>query len=114
MSQPIASFARLPAFLRSLVGLALAPIIGGAVVFGAIGVLELAKGRIELLRMAGMGAYFGALFGAPAAVLIGWPIHLLLLKLRWTHVAVYVALGAALGIAGFLAAASVYGGLGID
>ena len=61
MSEPVATRSfRPPLFLRSLAGLVLAPLIGGAVVFGAIGVLELAKGRIELLRMAGLGGYFGA------------------------------------------------------
>ena len=65
---------RLPLFLRSLMGLSLAPIIGGAVVFAALGFLELAEGRIELLRLAGIGAYFGALLDLPAAVAIGRPM----------------------------------------
>ncbi len=57
MNQAIAArLSSLPRSLRSLLGLALAPIIGGAVVFGAVGVLEPSQGRIGLLRMAGMCA----------------------------------------------------------
>jgi hypothetical protein len=54
-----------------LLGLALAPIIGGAMAFAAIGILGPSQGRIALLRMAGMGPSFDALYGAPAALLIG-------------------------------------------
>ena len=50
MNQAIAArptrLSRLPRFLRSLFGLALAPVIGGAVVFGAVGVIESSQGRI--------------------------------------------------------------------
>jgi hypothetical protein len=53
-----------------------------------------------------MGGLFGCVIGAPGALLLGWPLHLLLLHLRWTHPLAYVGFGAPLGllvITGFLA-----------
>jgi hypothetical protein len=106
---------RWPLFFRSLVGLILAPTVGGAA--GMVGA-ELVSLAAQPSAFGGtdnpfvaliLGAYGGGILGAPGAIIFGWPLHLLLLKQRWTHLAVYVSLGAMLGVVSSLLVASLLG-----
>jgi hypothetical protein len=92
-------------FLRTLAGLLLAPIFGGALLIAGFNLFEMARsggGPGDLPGSLAAGAFYGGVVGIPAALLLGWPVHLLLLHLRWTHVLVYVGLG------GLIAAAAPY------
>jgi len=87
-----------PLFLRTLVGLILAPIVGGGIVIGGTGLIDSGGGDPQLGSLMFIGAYIGAAYGVAPALLIGWPIHLFLLRQRWTHPLVYIGLGAGIGV----------------
>lgn len=108
----------LPLFLRSLTGLVLAPIVGGAICLGALGGFSgMSDGLSEMFsgifKLSVMGAYIGAFYGVIPALIIGWPIHLLFQRMGWTNVVVYMLVGAVLGVAAMMLAGLVMGD-GID
>jgi hypothetical protein len=84
--------------LRTLAGLILAPTVGGAIILGGSTLFDKPGGDPDVLSMATIGAYIGFAYGIVPALLIGWPIHLILLHKRWTHPLVYIGLGAGIGI----------------
>lgn len=89
---------------RTLLGLILAPVIGGAIGTSILMIPELVADPSELAEFDGLllfGAYFGAIFGILPALLLGLPIHLGLLRQGWTSIWAYVGLGALLGMGGF-------------
>lgn len=86
-------------FARSIGGLALAPIAGGAVAFAAESASEL--NFMALPRLAALGGYFGAIFGVLPALVIGYPIHVLLMRMKWTHPAIYAAVGVVMAGVGY-------------
>ena len=103
-----------PLFLRSLLGLTLAPVVGGALMIVGVTVPALASEPEELADIPQMllfGALFGGMFGLPGALTVGWGLHLLLLWRGWTSVWAYTGLGAALGVVCFFVAAPLLGGL---
>ena len=95
--------------LRTLAGLVLAPVAGGTIVMtGLASVDAFTQGRVQdLASSAVFGAIYGGMLGAIPALVIGWPLHLLLLKLRWTSVWVYMALGAVIGLGGIYVSAGL-------
>jgi hypothetical protein len=103
-------------FARSLVGLILAPIAGGLIVILGYNLLGLAwltattgwpQDTVNILvSSATIGAEGGAVLGVVPALVLGWPIHLLL-RQRQTHVLIYIALGAAMAVAGFFVLAPI-------
>jgi hypothetical protein len=100
------------AFMRSLAGLVLAPIFGGAISLGFLGIFgggSIGAMASNAVGVAVMGAYVGALYGVIPALVIGWPIHLLLLRQRWTHPLAYAALGPALAVLAMILIALVMG-----
>jgi hypothetical protein len=79
-------------FLRTLTALAAAPIAGGAVVGLLLTFLE--RGPITHIGDNIMGGVqIGIIAGLLPAIVIGYPVHLILLRLRWTHPLVYCVLG---------------------
>lgn len=96
---------------RSLAGLILAPVAGGALVFGGLEFLDgFAFSRMDHVPEALMlGGYLGLIVGAPGAIILGWPLHLLMLRQRWTSVWAYLGFGALLGVAAFFVSAFVLG-----
>ena len=105
---------RLPLFLRTLIGLALAPVVGGALMMVLMMIPDVARTggtADDFLKMIMFGGMYGAAFGLPGALTLGWAVHLLLLKLRWTSVWVYVGLGALMGVVAFYAASLVLQGI---
>lgn len=97
--------------LRSLAGLILAPVAGGAVVFGGLEFIDgFQFGRMSQVPSALiLGGYLGLIVGAPGAIILGWPLHLLMLRQRWTSVWAYLGFGALLGVAAFFVSAFVLG-----
>jgi hypothetical protein len=89
-----------------------APSVGGALAWFGVALVSLAMpglyGGADPFTVLLVGGIGGAILGSPAAIIIGWPLHLLLLKLRWTHVAVYIYLGAMLGVIGFFTFVSLW------
>jgi hypothetical protein len=88
-------------FGRTFLGLLLAPVVGGTIGIVLFALPDLFAGSAEVGELIGLtafGAYFGAFFGIIPALLVGWPVHLLLLRQRWTPIWVYVGLGALIGM----------------
>jgi hypothetical protein len=102
-------------FLRTALGLILAPILGGAVGMAAFSFFD-GVGKFEgwprdISSIAFIGAYLGGVYGLLPALIIGWPIHLLLLRQRWTHPLVYIAIGPLLAGLAFIAIGLTTGAL---
>lgn len=95
----------------TLGGLLLAPIMGGAVGLAIVTSAYQPQGFLVTL---GMGAWAGAMFGGLPALVIGLPVHLLLYRLRWTSLWVYVSVGALFGIAVVALWLGVSGPEGLD
>lgn len=88
-------------FARTLVGLLAAPAVGGALGLSVFLIPDIISGRDQYYGLGSLvwfGFAFGFLLGAIPALIVGWPLHLLLLRLRWTSIWVYSALGALLGL----------------
>lgn len=84
---------------RTLVGLILAPTVGGAIILGGSALFGAdGGGSPDVSSMMVIGAYLGLAYGIVPALAIGWPVHLILLQRQWTHPLVYIGLGAAIGI----------------
>ncbi len=104
-------------FARSLVGLILAPIAGGVIVILGYNLFGLAWLTATvgwppdafniLLSSATIGAEGGAILGVVPAFVLGWPVHLLLLRLRQGHLLIYITLGAVMAVAGFFVMAPI-------
>lgn len=89
-------------FARTFVGLLLAPAVGGALGVTLAMAPEIFAGRDDFGAFPGLlwfGFAFGFILGALPALIIGWPLHLFLLRQRWTSIWVYIGLGAILGVA---------------
>ncbi len=102
---PYAKFNR-TLFARTLVGLILAPVVGGGTAMLVMGLTEATQpdfGIEELASIIMLGGIFGGIFGLVPALVLGWPIHLLLLRQRWTQVWFYIGTGAVLGVAAMFA-----------
>lgn len=86
-------------------GLLLAPMIGGAVsaMISALPLLvfgnEEVRTSLNLPAAMSMGFLIGAFLGLPAALTLGLPIHLLLLRYGWTSLLHYSAFGAVIAFA---------------
>lgn len=101
---------RVGRLVRTLVGLVLAPLSGAAIVsvglFLGLGLIS--GGPIQGLlsgSVAATGAEMIAVrFGVIPALVLGWPVHLALLGLRWTQPGFYVALGCWVAIVGVIVA----------
>jgi hypothetical protein len=97
-------------FLRTLAGLLLAPVVGGALaMLGALLVESRGVRADEWSQGLFFGALAGGLLGVIPALLIGWPVHLLLLKLRWTSVWTYTGLGGLIGLGAVAISAMIPG-----
>jgi len=93
-------------WLRTLVGLILAPVAGGMVVMLGMVAID-PPGFDDILSALAFGGFYGGILGGLPALLIGWPLHLLLLRQRWTSVWVYVGLGALIGVVGIFVTAPI-------
>lgn len=103
-----------PKLGRTLLGLILAPLVGGVVSVVLITIPTLVFDPTELAEAGGLilfGAYFGGLLGLAPALLLGLPVHLLLLKQGWTSIWAYIGIGALLGMGGFFLSVAVLGAL---
>jgi hypothetical protein len=96
--------------------LLLAPAVGGTIVMAAIPLVNIHNWREapSIASVALFGLRLGLGIGGPVALVIGFPLHLLLKKLGWTHPAVYVGLGAALAALVGLAYTAPFGPEGFD
>ena len=117
MSEPAAHKRLLAPYWATALGLLVAPIVGGAlslviwatasdVLSGNLSGHSLANGFVGALMF---GALYGAWIGLLPAFIIGWPLHVLLLRQRKTHLMVYVAAGAVLALVGFLVVMPLFG-----
>jgi hypothetical protein len=96
-------------FLRSLVGLLLAPVAGGAIAMGGYALAVIARGFVfgglppdllaTLLLALGIGIQAGAQVGLAPAFVLGWPVHLVLLRTGFIHLPTYITFGAAIAAA---------------
>lgn len=98
-------------WLRTLLGLLLAPVAGGMVVTGGMAVLE-SGGVADVLPAMMFGAFYGGVLGGLPALVIGWPLHLLLWKQGWTSVWVYISLGTVIGALGLFVTFPILGAFG--
>lgn len=97
-------------FLRSLVGLLMAPVAGGAIAMGGYALAAITRGFLtNTLPQDLFGAFIGSLtigieagarLGVAPTLVVGWPLHLLLLRTGLIHLATYVMFSAALSVAG--------------
>lgn len=95
------------AFARSVSGFLVAPpltgfVVGGlnAVVYGAstISTVDVPTSIVATLVGAGVGSMAGAMYGIPVAFIAGWPVHLLLLQIRFTGLFVYGCFAGSLAV----------------
>lgn len=94
-------------FLRSFIGLLLAPVAGSAIAIAGYVLASLARGAMfdSLPPDAGASGLFlvtigiedGVRIGIIPTFLVGWPLHLILLRTGYIHLATYITFGAALG-----------------
>ena len=85
---------------RTIAGLAVAPIVPGALIAGAMFVLAQGEDAVSVLQA-------NVLFGYPVAFLLGVPGHVLLMRSGWTAWTAYAAAGALLGAAVYAGAPAV-------
>jgi hypothetical protein len=97
--------------LRTLLGLLLAPSVGGAIVMCGIALTERDSG--DLTKALLIGGYIGLLLGGPGAILLGLPVHLLMWRQRWTSLWHYLGFGAVLGVAAYFGFGLAAGGVDI-
>ncbi len=95
---------------RTALGLILAPIVGGVIVIAMLDVGELVRSPGHSAGFLVTMAEISAFLGVPPALVIGWPLHLLLLRTRMTHLPVYLGLGVVLGIVALLVMSAFTGG----
>jgi hypothetical protein len=92
--------------VRSAMGLTLAPIVGGAIgslAYVAVSPLlypqnDFGHPLVSALQALASGAVIGGILGIIPSLVVGWPLHLLLRRMRTTHLAVYIVLGAVLAV----------------
>jgi len=106
-------------FLRSIAGLAIGAAIGAALTdLGAMAVALVISGYgswspESLPAMLGSGLGYGAIRGIllvlPTAVIVCWPLHLILLRLGWRSIFIYAPMWAAAMLAAYLVT-PYYGG----
>jgi hypothetical protein len=100
---------RLDPFIRSLIGLFLAPLTAGAAA-GFIAGLLIGSDFLDTSVGAGgmlaevsfvtfAGVAMAATFGLPWSFAAGWPVHLLLLWSGRTHILIYAGAGALIAVA---------------
>ncbi len=97
-------------FLRSFVGLLMAPVAGGAIAMGGYALAAITRGFFTntlpqdvfgaLISSLAIGIEAGARLGVAPTLIIGWPLHLLLLRAGLIHLATYIMFSAALSVAG--------------
>jgi hypothetical protein len=95
-------------FLRSFVGLVLAPVAGGAIAMGGYALAAITRGFVTstlpsdvfgaFINSVTIGIEAGAKLGVPPTLVIGWPLHLILLRTGLVHLATYITFGAALSV----------------
>jgi len=56
-----------------------------------------------------LGAVFGAYIGAVPSLVIGWPLHVVLLRKGWTYPLAYCALGLVLAFVAFALIGPLFG-----
>jgi hypothetical protein len=97
-------------FLRTVTGLVAGAVIGAAAVDVAITLLSFALVGYgpddDFLRILGLavtyGAMRGAIFVVPVLIILGWPLHLLLMRLNARGLIAYALSGAALVVGAFV------------
>ena len=92
--------------------LLLAPLVGGLAVGLVLGIwatfVSLDTEFVDIGESLSMVPFAGVLaivFGSPAALLLGGPLHVLFVRLGWTGIGIYIAFGpilAGLGLALFV------------
>lgn len=95
-------------FLRSFVGLLLAPVAGAALAMGGYALAAIVRGIVTNALPADLfGAFIGSLtigieagarIGVAPTLVLGWPLHLVLLRTGFIHLATYITFGAALAV----------------
>jgi hypothetical protein len=98
-------------FAMTIVAIFAGPVMAGilmALIFG----MMFSGVNLETRRIASQIAFFGTIaFGIPSTLIIGLPVHALLLAMRWTRWWSYAIAGGACGI--LFAAALYYWGWGL-
>jgi hypothetical protein len=99
---------------RSALGFTLGPLIGGVAAGLALWLLGLLLSvghampgepgsLLDLTIFAVLvGGYYGATMGIPTALVLGWPLHALLIRLRISHALAYAIIGSALALLAYL------------
>ena len=118
----------MPAIIRTALGLFLAPIAGGMtgllIYLGYSSIVDptsvVGGDTVDTLRFGvTAGAMYGGLLGVVPSFLVGWPLHIVMQRLRLTQWWAYIALGLLLAaVAGLLVAPTfgmsvIYFGAGI-
>lgn len=95
-------------FLRSFVGLLMAPVAGGAIAMGGYALAAITRGFVTgtlpddifgaFIGSLTIGIMAGARVGIAPTLVIGWPLHLILLRTGFVHLATYIMFGAALSV----------------
>lgn len=96
-------------FAWAMVGLVFAPIAGATTALSGYGLfLVLRDGPVDvdaafasILLYGSMGLSAGAIYGIAPALLVGWPTHLLMLRIGFTDPFVYCCFGGSLAVAVF-------------
>lgn len=98
-------------FLRSFIGLLLAPVAGGAIAMAGYFLAVLVRGAVlgglpddllgTFLIAVTIGISSGAQIGLVAAFIVGWPLHLILLRTGFIHLATYITFGSAIAVLAF-------------
>lgn len=96
-------------FLRSLVGLMLAPVAGSAIAMTGYAMAAILHSVLMnrlppdtlgvFLRLVATGIEAGIRIGILPTLAVGWPLHSLLLRTGFIHLATYITFSAALGVA---------------
>ncbi|CAN0348110.1 unnamed protein product, partial [Phaeothamnion confervicola] len=103
--------------VTTALGLLLAPIVGGVFALPIyLFAVELIQGTLhasslgrDLFGTAQIGAYFGGMMGVIPAFLLGWPVHVALLRTHMTNLLSYIVFGAVIGFVSFFITAPIFG-----
>lgn len=96
-------------FAWAMVGLVLAPIAGATAAVSGYGVflvlrdgvMDVDEAWASILMYGSMGLSAGAVYGIAPALLVGWPTHLVMLRIGFTDPFVYCCFGGSLAVAVF-------------
>jgi hypothetical protein len=103
---------------RTALGLLLAPVAGGGVGLSVYALTsQLISGKPffgavaqdTFLSALAIGIAFGGYIGSVPALVIGWPLHVLLLRRGWTHPLAYMALGLLIAFIAFALIGPLFG-----